>query len=657
MLMRYKNIWDNKNWMILFAVVLTILRVFFALKTPLYGLGTMMHDDYLLVNYADSLQNSEWLGLEYNNLTLAKGISFSFFLYICNLLLIPYPLGLILFWILSLLILIAAVKNVVGNREALLLMYLFLLYSPATFASSYSQQIYRMAVVPAAVVFVAACLIGLFFRRDEKISIQVRWALGAGVGLSFFWYIREDSIWLLPFVLGALLCTAIGGIAFQNERGVLAAKKLIVYTLPILTLLLTNHILSLKNESHYGIYTVSDRTDTNFSKVVSNMLKVEREGTVRADDRVWITKKQMEKMIDACPTLKSIEPQLKQIYESAWCIDGEIEGDIIFWALRDAVAWSGQYQSAADTDQFYKTLNEELTAALNQGTLKRREAIYLSSMGKGLTKEDIPFLLRRMAENMKSVFTYELCKSEAQPGNGNWEQLRKMEAVTGAMLVYPNRVSLKIGGMIQPAKNAEKLEVYIKAGSRMTELSIENGFSVEIEDVDRIEAAQFQIYENGDLKDTMELKTGKNAYCKIEVYNIEKVVSEDPLIKKSEPVIKISNIFIKIYQKTSILFLGFSFLGYLGIFVKMLTDLRKKRYECVPVFLIMTGFGISILVCMLGVSWFTAWMQQFQYRWYTFFYTAGVIAVLQMFQIFGICFGIKNVLKSVLSDRRKSWIK
>lgn len=43
-----------------------------AIKTPLYGLGTMMHDDFLLVNYADSLQNTEWLGTEYSNLTLGK---------------------------------------------------------------------------------------------------------------------------------------------------------------------------------------------------------------------------------------------------------------------------------------------------------------------------------------------------------------------------------------------------------------------------------------------------------------------------------------------------------------------------------------------------------------------------------------------------------
>ena len=208
---RYKNICDSKKMMILFATSLTLLRILLAIKTPLYGLGTMMHDDFLLVNYADSLQNAEWLGTEYSNLTLAKGISFSIFLYLCNLLFIPYPLGLVLLWVLAAITFMAAVRAVVKNRAALLLIYLFLLYSPATFASSYSQRIYRMAVVPAAVVFVAACLIGLFFRRDERICVQVRWALGAGISLSFFWYIREDSVWLLPFVLGALTCSTVGG--------------------------------------------------------------------------------------------------------------------------------------------------------------------------------------------------------------------------------------------------------------------------------------------------------------------------------------------------------------------------------------------------------------------------------------------------------------
>ena len=47
----------NKKCLIILAVMLTFFRIFLAIKTPLYGIGTAMHDDFLLVWYADSLQN------------------------------------------------------------------------------------------------------------------------------------------------------------------------------------------------------------------------------------------------------------------------------------------------------------------------------------------------------------------------------------------------------------------------------------------------------------------------------------------------------------------------------------------------------------------------------------------------------------------------
>lgn len=653
MLNWYKNNWNSKKYFVFLAVVLTLLRIFLAVKTPLYGLGAAMHDDFLLVSYADSLQNFEWLG-SYNNLTLAKGISFSIFLSICHLLFIPYPLGLILIWIGALLVFVAAIKNSVKDKAVLSLMYIFLLYSPATFADAYSQRIYRMSVVPAAVVFVVACLIGLFFRRNENIKKQAVWALGAGIGLSFFWYIREDSIWLFPFVLGALICSAIAGIAFQHEKGIPAIKKVIVYLLPILMLFLSNNLLSAINYKYYGIYTVSDRTGTYFSKVVSNMLKVENEDDIGPDDPVWITRKQMEEMVAACPSLKSIEMQIEQIYDSGWCTDGEISGDIIFWALRDAVAWSGKYVSAAETNRFYKNLNEELETAFETGNLKKREAFYPSSMGKGMRKEDIPFLLQRTMENLSEIVTYEQCVSQAIPGEGSWEQLRTMEAITGTVLIYPDQVGYKISGLVEPAESTGKLQVYIKKEENLTEIPVGTEFSIELKDVKDIEALQLQICQDGEYKDTVEMKTGKNDCCSIELYEIEQIIVRDPLLEKSESVISISNVFIKIYQKTAVLLAILALLGYLMIVFRTVTDIRKKQYESIPVFLVMTGLGGSMFICIAGVSWFTAWLPD--YSWFTFFYTPGIIAVIQMFEIFGIYFGAKNVMKFIEVKRHKSFI-
>ena len=71
--------------------------------------------------------------------------------------------------------------------------------------------------------------------------------------------------------------------------------------------------------------------------------------------------------------------------------------------------------------------------------------------------------------------------------------------------------------------------------------------------------------------------------------------------------------------------------------------------------MIMTGLGISIFICMLGVSWFTAWITA--YSWTAFLYTAGVPVVIQLFEVFGIYFGIKNVIGPAVLERKKLWRK
>ena len=90
-------------------VILTVFRIYLGINIPLFLQGDARYDDYLMVQYADSIVSGRWLG-SYCNLTLVKtcamslmlalgyfgGISYSFlvtFLYILSVLAVSTSFG------------------------------------------------------------------------------------------------------------------------------------------------------------------------------------------------------------------------------------------------------------------------------------------------------------------------------------------------------------------------------------------------------------------------------------------------------------------------------------------------------------------------------------------------------------------------------------
>ena len=43
-------------------------------------------------------------------------------------------------------------------------------------------------------------MIGLTLRKELPLKKQLPWAVLTGMALAFFWQIREDSVWILPFI-------------------------------------------------------------------------------------------------------------------------------------------------------------------------------------------------------------------------------------------------------------------------------------------------------------------------------------------------------------------------------------------------------------------------------------------------------------------------
>ena len=437
-------------WVI--VILLTILRIGLMLKLPFYAIGNAKSDDFLLLDYAEKLASGQWLGT-YGRLTLVKGISYPVFIVLCKYLLMPYSLGLVLFYIIAAIVFCIAIKNVVNKKEILGLCYLFLVYSPTGFSLRLAQKIYRMAIIYPAVLLVVACLIGVYLRKDAPIKKQLVWIIGSGISFSFFGFIREDSIWLAPFFFGALLITAIYYLFIVkiNLKEKITRTSLLV--IPICILILTSTTIKLINYKYYRVYTTNDRIDTSFADLVGNMLKIDTSKIEQVDnlnDNVWVSRETLVKIINECPTLQSIEDTVLYYYDE-WAkgTEGQLPGDIYAWALRDAVSAAGYYDTAVHANKFYEQVNKELEEGFATGVFEKKNAIYFSSQSTGIQLEDIPYYVKKTFDNFCYLANYYFSSAEIiKYADGVDGDTRFMETITGVQTMYRTRYVYNLSGYL-----------------------------------------------------------------------------------------------------------------------------------------------------------------------------------------------------------------
>lgn len=465
-MMFFKNYWKSLSrgrqllWILL--PLLTLFRIFLFLRVPLDVMANTPHDDQLLLTHAQSILEGNWLGT-YSNTTLVKGISFPLFVALCNWLCIPYLLGLAFLYIGSILLFLQAIRPFSAGPYAKAAIYLFLLYGPSMLSKLTSQRPYNIALIPSTVLLVTGCFTGLFLRRDQSVKKMLVWAIGAGASLSFFWYTREDSLWLAPFACGA---AAIGIVCIFRTSLTFSAKlrKTVCLVLPFLVLLCSGLAICGINQYYYHTFTTNERTHTSFAQVLSDLVQLD---TPQVREDVWVSREAMEKAMECSPTLASIRTSIDEVYQSGWAAGGEISGDIIAWALRDAVANAGYFTDGSASRQFFTDVHQELTAAYQDGRLEKKEGIFLSSLSDAFVfREDFLPLLQRSLNTWKELLTFSGTEVEIFPASGSAEQIRFFEAITDGTVVYPSGTAFSqdVSGTYaqRPVVHAQRILVILR---------------------------------------------------------------------------------------------------------------------------------------------------------------------------------------------------
>lgn len=368
MLIQIKDIiLKHKATIIKAIMILLIFARFWFMNSTNWNVNfDTYYDSRLQVGNAIKMINGRWLG-EYDKFILCKNLSYPIFLATINQLHISYPIGFCAFICFTCILFTRSLKPIIKNDNLRKFIFIILLYNPVGLSYQAANH-YRNALLPWAVLIVMACILAIYLRRNESLKKILPWALTGMFFTGFYWNLREDSIWFLPFILAGFVAT-ITHFAIEKKKLKPCIVFGIIALLPMLGILLWNNIISAINYKHYGIYATNDRTQTYSAKVLGLLISID-DGT-SMDEDVWVSSKVIELAKEASPTFAKLNVNVFQAWPQY--------GDYSIWALRDSAYDVGYYIDAKSTNELFKTIYEELNEAFEKGKLKKKNGIQLSN--------------------------------------------------------------------------------------------------------------------------------------------------------------------------------------------------------------------------------------------------------------------------------------
>ncbi|WP_420543314.1 hypothetical protein [Streptococcus equinus] len=507
------------------------------------------YDDIMQMKNAVTMTAGDWLGGSYFYTSMAKNVGYPLFLAIGQWLNISYGFLYGAVIIFASLIFVKAISPIFSSRKLLLLIYVIILFAPINHEAFY--RIYRNALVPWFFLLVLSCMIALFIRHKEKVSKQIPWSIGAMASIMYFWILREDSIWIFPFVFTASIMIIIVNLPLVWRQRREFIHKTLLALLPLSGIIAVSIITSAINYSHYGIWAMNDRTQTYAPKAMSLIYRID-DGRTKDKD-VWASRESMRLAINESPTLRKIGDRVLASY-NLWAGGEELElkGDISQWSLRFAVEEEGYYHgNARKTNTFYKKVYEELTEAFRSGKLHKKSGIYLSSQTGAFHISDFLQSTYMALALSRKISNY--CNTQVSDGYLTYQDFSETD-----LTFFENILNTDLP----------------RTSNQLTNLDVNKKYN----DYD------------------LNLTTFNNISQK----NNEYILSNRKKAQKKENLIAI------IYQIFSYICLPLSFLGYYFLIL----DIVKQRnlQQSMTLFLIMTGAALSAFLNIFLVCLFSRWI-------------------------------------------------
>lgn len=424
---------DKKNTLLfwLFVIGLAMIKQFLVYDLPIYAISNALPDDGLMVYLAENLRNGQWLG-NYQKMTLVKGIGYPLFLAVSNRLPLSYLSISSIFYTVSVLCMVYGVKPLFKTYKSLAVLYTVLLFSPVASALFTFQRVYRNSISAAQVLMIIGSFAGIYYRREWPVKRQVPWILGAMIGLTGFYFTREDAIWIMPFVLVVTLIYMLSVVCrFWKlyKKGMMV--RILLILLPLICLSGVKQAIKFLNQHYYGTAVVNELNEGAFAEMMKVIYSVEDEKEL---EQTSVSRAKLEILYENSPTLSGIRKEM-DAQLAAWCGDEqyskiwEVKDGWFFWILRDAMSDGGMFQNPEAMAEFCGSVTEELRAAIENGKLNERSTMpsaMMSPWRKGYFADTLGAMweLHQYANSYEGLYTKDAYSVDDNEGGiGRFENM------------------------------------------------------------------------------------------------------------------------------------------------------------------------------------------------------------------------------------------
>lgn len=395
----------------LFLIITIIAKIWLIKVQPVRYLPTNKYDDGLMVNMANNLLQGKWLG-EYNCLTLVKGIFTPLFIAITKIIEIPFLIGQDLFYDISCIFVIYVVGKILKNKKLLGIIYICLIFNPITYSAELCR-VYRDGIYSGLTMFLIGFAYIIFLNRRENIKKQIKYFVGLGITLSSLYLCREETIWLLPFVLMSTIITMIFIAKDKNINN--TKKRLLLYLIPIGIVIVNNLLVCTINYKNYGVFELNQYWSKEFKSAYGALTRIKPKETY---SRVPVSQETMKRIYEISPKFKELEKYLSGEEGKRWskCGDsqyGEIQGGWLHWALIRAVEEQGYYKDAKTANKYYQELADEINNAIDNGKIEGYQEKRVSIVPKFSYKEILETFIKS-EKAIKYQTKYYLVNTEVQ---------------------------------------------------------------------------------------------------------------------------------------------------------------------------------------------------------------------------------------------------
>lgn len=392
----------SRKWYIILLVVFIMLKLIASFAQMVEINVNAPIDDTHYYETALSIGQGNWLG-EYNWYTLAKGMFFSVWLWMLNVLHIPYLVGGQLLFLSGIAIFIKALNGyLIKRRTDRLIIFCFFWFMPYSWAS-FTLRVYRDNILPYLCLLMFAGFTGIILRTGQSWKKSVPFALSAGLGVGLAYLTREDAMWLFPFAVCAFLFCILFGFLKKDRKKIIDILAPVLITVAIC--FSSVGVYCGMNYRYYGYFGVNEISAPEFNRALSLMVSCEEDlphthKIICKDTRLKISG-EVPMMAELCEVLDNGSYYHGYQYDD----EQEFNSNGFFWMFKKAAYDMGVAGSPSESEAYWKSLADEIQAAVDEGRLSSVKIKGLAAISPYIFPYDSSFLKPVLSELWNSVRT------------------------------------------------------------------------------------------------------------------------------------------------------------------------------------------------------------------------------------------------------------